>query len=168
MSLLNNSKYGYDIKGNTIRLSLLRSPKWPDPTADRGKHTIEYSLYPHGGTWRQAMTIQRGYEFNYPLIGVTTDAHKGTLPEKNSFVRLQPSNLVLTSIKKAEDSDAWVIQWYDAGDEESQATLTLPRPVKRVSLSNFLEDEGKELAAEKNVVRVNTKRASVVTLKVYF
>ncbi|MBM4162761.1 MAG: alpha-mannosidase, partial [Ignavibacteria bacterium] len=140
----------------------------PDPTADRGKHSMEYSLYPHSGTWRTAGTVRRGYEFNYPLIGVMTDAHKGALPEKNSFVQLQPSNLVLTSIKKAEDSDAWIIQWYDARGEESQAILTLPRPVKRALLSNFLEDEGKELTAEKNVVRVNTKKSSVVTLKVNF
>jgi len=168
VSLLNNSKYGYDIKGNTMRLSLLRSPKWPDPTADRGKHSIEYSLYPHSGTWRAAGTVQRGYEFNNPLIAVMTDAHKGKLPETNSFVRLSPSNLVLTSIKKAEDSDAWVIQWYDSGGEESQATLLLPRVPKNVVRTNFLEEEGSPVTAEKNLVRVNTKRSSVVTLKVYF
>jgi len=168
VSLLNNSKYGYDIKGNTIRLSLLRSPNWPDPTADRGKHSIEYSLYPHSGTWRAAGTVQRGYEFNNPLIAVMTDAHTGKLPEANSFVRLSPSNLVLTSIKKAEDSGAWVIQWYDAGGEESQATLLLPRVPKKVVRTNFLEEEGAPVAAEKNLVRVNTKRSSVVTLKVYF
>jgi alpha-mannosidase len=168
VSLLNNSKYGYDIKGNTMRLSLLRSPKWPDPTADRGKHSIEYSLYPHTGTWRAAGTVQRGYEFNNPLIAVMTDSHKGKLPETNSFVRLSPSNLVLTSIKKAEDSDAWVIQWYDAGGEESQATLWLPRVPKNVVRTNFLEEGGAPVTAEKNLVRVNTKRSSVVTLKVYF
>ena len=63
ISLLNRAKYGYDIKGNTIRLSLLRSPVWPDPTADRGKHTMEYALYPHAGRWQAARTVRRGYEF---------------------------------------------------------------------------------------------------------
>ena len=68
VSLLNRAKYGHDIKGGTIRLSLLRSPKWPDPTADRGKHTIEYALYPHAGRWRDAGTFRRGAEYDAPLL----------------------------------------------------------------------------------------------------
>src|SRR5699024_2578924 len=47
VSLLNDSKYGYDIKGNIMRLSLLRSPKWPDEHADIAHHAFTYSLYPH-------------------------------------------------------------------------------------------------------------------------
>ena len=168
VSLLNNSKYGYDIKGNTVRLSLLRSPKWPDPTADRGKHLIEYALYPHEGTWREAKTVERGYEFNNPLIAVATDAHKGGMPFEHSFVQLSPSSLVLTTLKKAEDSDAWVIEWYDAGGTGAEATLTLPRPPRRVVLSNFLEKDGAPVPVERNVVRLKTKKSSVMTVKVYF
>ena len=48
-SLLNDSKYGYDAKDNVLRLSLLRSPTWPDPETDQGHHEFTYSLYPHGG-----------------------------------------------------------------------------------------------------------------------
>lgn len=168
VSLLNNSKYGYDIKGNTVRLSLLRSPKWPDPTADRGKHTIEYALYPHAGTWREAKTAERGYEFNNPLIAVAAESHKGSLPLEHSFVQLAPSNLVLTTLKKAEDSDAWIVEWYDAGGTGGEASLTLPAQPKKVLLSNFLEKDGAPLAVEKNVIRVRTKKSSVVTVKVYF
>jgi alpha-mannosidase len=168
VSLLNNSKYGYDIKGNTIRLSLLRSPKWPDPTADRGKHSIEYSLYPHKGTWKEANTEDRGYNFNNPLIVLTATAHKGKLSESNSFVKLEPSNLVLTTIKKAEESDAWIIQWYDSRGEETEATLTLPLPPKSVVTSNFLEEDGKQVVFEKNIVKVTTKKNGIVTVKVTF
>ena len=45
LSLLNDCKYGYDAKGNVLRLSLLRSPEWPDPHADEGQHEFTYSLY---------------------------------------------------------------------------------------------------------------------------
>src|SRR5207302_3299090 len=61
-SLLNDSKYGYDAKANVLRLSLLRSPAWPDPHADEGHHDFTYSLYPHGGSWREAQSVRRGYE----------------------------------------------------------------------------------------------------------
>jgi alpha-mannosidase len=168
VSLLNNSKYGYDIKGNVIRLSLLRSPKWPDPTADRGKHSIEYSLYPHPGSWKESNTVRRGYEFNYPLIGQVTDVHKGDLSLQQSFVQLSPSNLVLTGLKKAEDGNGWIVQWYDAEGEESEAVVTFQRQPKRVTISNFLEEEGPVIPVEKNSVRVKTKKSSVVTLKVMF
>ncbi|MGA9408116.1 MAG: glycoside hydrolase family 38 C-terminal domain-containing protein, partial [Bacteroidota bacterium] len=168
VSLLNKSKYGYDIKGNTMRLSLLRSPLWPDPTADRGKHSIEYSLYPHPGTWKEANTEAAGYEFNYPLIVVTTGVHKGRLPTSGSLVQLNPANLVLTVLKKAEDSDAWIVQWYETQGEDAQAVLWLPRVPKKVVKSNFMEEDGAPVEFDGNTVRVKTKKNSVMTLKVTF
>jgi alpha-mannosidase len=168
VSLLNRAQYGYDIKGNVMRLSLLRSPKWPDPTADRGKHTIEYALYPHAQNWREANTVRRGYEYNNPLLAVLGEAHKGTLPDTKSFVQLTPGNLVLTTIKKAEDSAAWIFQWYDAKGEEVQAMLTLPETPKQVVMSNFLEEDGMPVGFDQKVVQVKTRKNAVVTVKVYF
>jgi alpha-mannosidase len=167
VSLLNKTKYGYDIKGNVMRLSLLRSPKWPDPTADRGKHSIEYALYPHLGSW-QTNTIRRGYEFNNQLLAVITDAHKGKLSPLQSFVQLQPSNLVLTTVKKAEESNAWIFQWYDAVGEGTEAVLTLPQEPKKVVTSNFLEEDGAVINSEKKTVKLKTAKNSIVTVKVYF
>ncbi|MBI4428527.1 MAG: alpha-mannosidase [Ignavibacteriales bacterium] len=168
VSLLNYAKHGYEVKGNTMRLSLLRSPKWPDPTADRGKHSIRYALYPHRGTWKDASTVQRGYEFNNPLIVFPASLHKGSLPGVHSFIQLSPSNLVLTTLKKAEDGNAWIVQWYDSKGEDSEAKLTLPVPPKSVVLSNFMEEEVAPVNVRKNVVTAPTKKNSVVTLRVSF
>lgn len=168
VSLLNRSKYGYAIKGNLLRLSLLRSPQWPDPTADRGKHSIEYALYPHVGRVNEAQTVARGYEYNNPLITVQTGSHSGELPLAHSFIQISPSSLVLTTIKKTEDSDAWIFQWYDSKGVDSQAMVTLPQNARKVVRSNFLEEEGEPVPFEKNVVKVNSKKRGVVTLKVYF
>jgi alpha-mannosidase len=167
-SLINNSKYGYDVKGSTIRLSLLRSPDWPDPTADRGRHSIAYSLYPHAGGWAQAATVERGYEFNYPLLPVRTGVHGGSLPAARSFVRIEPANLVLTTVKKAEDSNAWVLQWYDATGVESEAVLTLPRAPSRAVLSDIMEADGPPLAVQGTTVRFRTRKNALAVIKVYF
>ena len=51
VSLLNDCKYGHDIRDNVMRLSLLRSPTSPDPEADQGEHGFAYSLLPHAGGW---------------------------------------------------------------------------------------------------------------------
>ncbi len=167
VSLINNAKYGYDIKGSTMRLSLLRSPKWPDPTADRGKHLIRYSLYPHDGRWQSSATLQRGYEFNTPLLTSMTDAHKGKLPAADSFLSITPSNLVLTSVKQAEEGNAWVLQWYDAKGEASVAAVSLPFHPSKALLSNFVEEDGAALDVKGNVITVPTRAHGIVTVKVY-
>ncbi|HEX9656404.1 MAG TPA: glycoside hydrolase family 38 C-terminal domain-containing protein [Bacteroidota bacterium] len=168
VSLLTKTKYGVDIKGNIMRLSLLRSPLWPDPTADRGKHEIEYALYPHAGSWRDAGTTRKALEFNRPLIAVVTTEHKGTLPPSGSFVAIIPSNVILTSIKKAEEGSAWVVQYYEAEGISTEATLTLPSEVKKAVTSNFLEEEGEPVPFQGREVKLRTRANSVVTVKVWF
>ncbi|MGH9588900.1 MAG: glycoside hydrolase family 38 C-terminal domain-containing protein, partial [Terracidiphilus sp.] len=74
-SLLNRDKYGYDAVGNELRLTLLRSPTYPDPEADQGTHHFHYALYPHPGTWRDALTMRRGWEYNYPLQALPATEH---------------------------------------------------------------------------------------------
>jgi alpha-mannosidase len=168
VSLLNDSKYGYDIKGSMMRLSILRSPKWPDPLADRGKHSISYALYPHGGTWKDAKTVQRGYEFNYPLIVVAGSSHGGKLPTSHSFMRAEPKNCILASVKKAEDSNAWILQFYESEGKATQARITLPQVPKRVAMTNFLEEEKSVISFNKNSVSVPMKPNQTVTLKVEY
>src|SRR5579859_7575126 len=57
VSVINQTKYGYDAVGNMLRLSLLRGPTWPDPEADQGHHHFHYAIYPHAGTWKDALTV---------------------------------------------------------------------------------------------------------------
>jgi alpha-mannosidase len=169
VSLLNRAKYGYDIKDNVMRLTLLRSPMEPDPTADRGNHQIEYALYPHAGTWKEGNTVQAGYEYNYPLLVMLTDCHSGTLPASHSFAQLTPACLVLTSLKKAEDApEAWIFQWYDSQGDGAEAVLRLAKAPKKAVLCNFLEEDGSPLAVDKNTLKVKTGKSSIVTIKVYF
>ncbi len=171
VSLLNHAKYGYDIKDNVMRLSLLRSPKWPDPTADRGKHSMEYALYPHAGGWKDANTVRRGYEFNDPLIAhvrTSGGASGKPLAASTSFVRLEPENLVLTGLKKAEDSDAWIVQWYESEGRETEAVLTLPKAPKSAVISDFMEGERGPVTVDGKVVKLTTRAGGMRTVKVTF
>ncbi|HET7103062.1 MAG TPA: glycoside hydrolase family 38 C-terminal domain-containing protein, partial [Terracidiphilus sp.] len=112
-SLINESKFGYDAVGNLLRLTLLRSPKWPDPDADMGHHHFRYALYPHAGTWQDALTIRHGWEYNYPLEAVVTTNHSGSLPADHSFASVTPGNVVLTAVKKAEDAKGLIFRVYE-------------------------------------------------------
>ena len=85
------------------------------------------------------------------------------------FVRIEPDNLILTSIKKAEDEGGtWIVQWVDVLGEESEAKLTLPGNPKTAMRSNFLEDDGPIVPIALNTLHVPTGKNEVVTVKVRF
>ncbi|MFQ5721408.1 MAG: glycoside hydrolase family 38 C-terminal domain-containing protein, partial [Candidatus Aminicenantales bacterium] len=140
VSLLNRSKYGYDIKDNVIRLTLLRSPKWPDPMADRGQHQFSYALYPHPGDWKQADTVRRGYEFNFPLIALVVDAHSGRLSPTYSFFKATPSNIILASIKKAEDRKSLILRLYEAEGRATRSVIELSQKPKALYELDLMEN----------------------------
>jgi alpha-mannosidase len=138
-SLLNDSKYGYDARDNVLRLSLLRSPTWPDPETDQGQHEFTYSLYPHGGTWRDAMAVRQGYELNYPLMTQTTTQHPGPLPAEKSFFATKQDNVVITAIKKAADDDALIVRFYEWAGKKGDVVLRLPWAATQAWETNLME-----------------------------
>jgi alpha-mannosidase len=168
LSILNESKYGYDGKDNVLRITLLRSPAYPDPHADEGHHEFTYSLYPHAGTWNTASTTQRGYELNYPLIAKVELAHVGPLGPEHSFVQLEPGNLILTAVKKAEDDDGLVLRFYEWAGKASTAKLLLPEGATRAVETNLMEKEQGPLAIEQGSVSMPVKPYEIKALKVTF
>jgi alpha-mannosidase len=150
-SLLNREKYGYDtFETGTIRLTLLRSPIDPDPHADQGFHEFTYAMYPHAGNWLEAETELRGYELNYRLLPVAAVAHEGSLPPSHSFVQIDPKNVILSAIKKAEDDDAVVFRFYEFEGKASQVRLRLPEAATGAVQTNLMEKEEKTLSLEAN------------------
>ena len=166
-SLLNDSKFGYDAQGNVLRLTLLRSPVWPDPEADRGHHHFAYALYPHPGDWKQALTVRHGFEYNYPLETMQVAAHGGTLPPEYSFASIQPDNVVLTAMKKAEDSQSLVFHAYEWAGRSSNLTMTVPEGATGAILTNLLEQpQGSPLAITGNQLTVPIHAFEILTVRV--
>jgi alpha-mannosidase len=141
VSLLNDCKYGYDIQGSTIRLSLLRAPKWPDATADLGEHDFTYSLYPHRGDWREAHTVRRAAELNHELYTFAASSTQGQLPPTGSFIGFSGEHVVLDTIKPSEDGQGTVLRFYESSGGREQVQLKWQHPVQSVYLSNALEEQ---------------------------
>jgi alpha-mannosidase len=167
-SLLNDCKYGYDAKGNVLRLSLLRSPEWPDPHADEGQHEFTYSMYPHAGGWREANTVRHGYELNYPLLAKEELRHSGHLKNELSFVDVQPETVVLTAVKKAEDDSALILRFYEWAGKETDVKLRLPARADAVSETDLMERPLHELPLQSGMVTVHTKPYEIKTLRIRF
>lgn len=139
VGLLNDCKYGHDVNGNEIRLTLLRCSYEPDPTPDQGRHIIRYSIYPHAGDWRRADTARRGFELNNPLMPVWTVRHKGELPAESSFVSIRPANLIMTAFKQAEDSDDLVLRFYECEGRAGKAEISINIPAKAAYEADLME-----------------------------
>lgn len=167
LSLLNKDKYGYDAVGNLLRISLLRSPKWPDPNADMGRQHFHYALYPHTGTWKDADTVRHGWEYDYPLQAVVTTAHPGTLPAAHSFASVGPENVVLSAVKKAEDANALIFRAYEWAGKETTAEFHVPPGATGATVTNLMEKpEGAPLSVTANTIRVPIHPYEILTVRV--
>lgn len=144
ISLLNDCKYGYDIHANVMRISLLRAPTWPDPMADRGKHTWIYSLYTHPGDITKGNTIQRAQELNIPLQVKVTDKHSGALPGNFGFFGIRSGGVILDTIKKAEDDNGIIIRFYESTGKENQVELECFKQPLKVYETDLMEKVIKE------------------------
>ena len=166
VSLLNDCKYGYDIKDSRMRLTLLRSSIDPDPVADRGTHDFVYSLYPHQGNWIQAETVQAGYELNCPLYPVICgDAADGNLPTEKSYFASRNSNVIIDTVKAAEADDGIILRVYEATGTKTNACLDLGFNVSNAIECNLVETEEAPVAIRNGQLNFTIKPFEVKTFK---
>jgi len=168
VSLLNESKYGCDIEGNVMRLTLLRSPLSPDPMADRGKHSFSYALYPHKGDWREGDTVRRGYEFNYPLFASFVDSHPGEMPPDHSFFKVTPSNIILVTVKKAEDRESVILRFYEAEGINTEAFVTLFRRPRQIYELDLMENRQRTVSFNDKSFTLKFGKSEIKTIELVY
>ncbi len=166
VSLLNDCKYGYDIHGNTVRLSLLRSPVSPDPRADRGHHRFTYSLLSHGGDFRSGGVIQEAYALNVPLLVHRSAPHAGPLAQRHSFLSCTPDGVIIETVKKAEDGNAMVIRLYEAYGARGSGEIHFAYPLRRAAWTDLLERETQLAEIHGDTVAFSFRPFEIMTLKV--
>ncbi len=167
ITLLNESKYGFDVKENVVRMTALRSPTDPDPKADEGHHEFRYALYPHAGSPQDGGTVQRGFEFNTPVVSILTDQHAGDLPFSFSFIKTDNTNAVISTLKKSEDDDDLVIRLYEASGRTGQTKINLWRPISAVRETDLMEWNSRPLptSSNANILELALKPTEIKTLK---
>ena len=132
-ALVNDGKYGCSFWDNTIELTLLRSPIYPDPASDRGTHAFGYALVPHEHCREDSELHRAGYEFNVPLEVVVVSGERvpfsdaRVLPATRSFLQVDNPRVVIETIKQADDGDGIVIRAYEATGGTAPTTIQLDR-----------------------------------------
>jgi alpha-mannosidase len=169
VALLNDCKYGHDIKDHVMRLTLIKSAVRPDPHADKGRHAFTYSLLPHAGDWRDGNVAREAYALNLPLRVEPLPPGEATLPDRYSLAHLDVDHVVLETVKRAESGDAWIVRLYEAkGYRNPRVTLTFGQPVRKVSLCNLIEEEEGDLPFDGHQVTVALTPFEVKTVKIWF
>ena len=163
VALLNDCKYGHDIQGNIIRLSLLRAPTSPDPLADRGRHQFVFALLPHTGDLRSV--VDHAYALNVPLLVRDLKPSAGSLPTSHLFFYTNRPGAVIETIKIAEDSGAIILRLYESEGARGSLTLTTTLPVRKAWLASILEKEERSLALENGSVQLNLRPFEILTLR---
>ena len=149
VSLLNNCKYGYDSRGDNLRISLLRSPTWPDPQCDLGLHKFTYAIYPHPESWEIADTVHFGYELNLGLRAVAVEEQsqvmindlRSRLKTAVQFINLAEKNLIVTAFKQAENSsESWILRCYEAEGKKTELGVENILDLEVLGQINLLEN----------------------------
>ena len=138
VSLLNDCKYGHDLTGNVMRITLMRGPVCPDPRGDIGVNTFTYSLYPHAGTWRDAGTVNEAFRLNLPLEGYY--AARGNGGGERAFISVSAQNIIVDAVKRAQDGDGVILRVYEAEGRRGDVTVTLPEQVRSVAENDLMEE----------------------------
>jgi alpha-mannosidase len=143
-------------------------PLVPTPNAlELGSYTFEYAVLPHEGDWRQAEIYQQAPEFNRRPIAIQANA-QGKLPAELSFIKLTPHNLILSTLKKAEDSEAVILRFFETTGVSTQAEIELFKKIKRLTAVDLLENEEGELPFKGNSFNLEVKPFEIVSLKLEF
>jgi len=179
IAFMNKGLPAVEISKESVYITLFRSvhglsadgtagPLVPTPDALELKHhTFEYAVQLHDKDWRKAEIYRQAQEYHHLPIPVEAEG-KGDLPGEFSFIDISPNNLILSALKKAEDSDEVILRFFETTGEATLARVRLFREIKRVAIADLLEREDKKIPFTKDEVTLQVNPFEIVTLKLEF
>jgi alpha-mannosidase len=135
LALLNTGKYGSDILGSEMRMTVARSPVAADTGAvrdedceylDQGIQDFRWALLPHAGGWQEGGVVRAAQELNLPTVRVLETYHAGRLPRTFEGVRISADSVVLTALKRAEDGGAFIARCAETAGRAVRASIDMP------------------------------------------
>jgi alpha-mannosidase len=165
VSLLNDSKYGYDTLNNEMAITLLRNTDFPSHYLDIGEHCFTYSLYPHTGTLKEAQVVQAAYLLNSPMI---TCVGKKSEKDSESLFTIFNHGIILDCMKPAEDGNGIVIRLYEAYGSRGRVELKSSLHILSVCETNPLEEELQSIMVANNAFEFTFAPFEVRTFRVIY
>jgi alpha-mannosidase len=132
-----------------------------------GNHTYTFSIYSHRGGWKNG--YRQGSHSNQPLMAVTVRDQQpnAIMPETMSFISVENKNLIISAVKKCDDDDQVVIRCYDIEGKDTEAKILLFKPYQQAELTNMIEEEGKTIPGQGNILDIKIGHHAIETIKLH-
>lgn len=162
VSVLNDCKYGHSVKDGCIGLTLIKSGIEPNPVTDQEVHTFTYALYPHQEGWQAGGTVPQAYFLNQPALAVAG----GSADAGVSLAGVDVPNVVLETVKQAEDGDGVILRLYECENAKTPVTLTWNKPFAIAEADNCIEEKTGDVEVSGNQIRFTIKPYEVKTIRI--
>lgn len=165
IAVLNDSKYGFSAEENTITVSCLRGPTYPNKNADLGKHKFTISLLPHLGDIKAGEVVEEAYALNQPIEFFNIGKNSGTLPDTYSLVNCESGTVIVEGVKRCENDDGLIVRLYEAYNAHSKAKLTVAGDYRAAYLCDLSENVIRELDFNNGSVELDMHNFEIETVK---
>ncbi|MEG0491983.1 MAG: alpha-mannosidase [Clostridia bacterium] len=162
VSLLNDCKYGHSVKDGCMALTLIKSGIEPNPTTDQEMHSFTYALYPHAENWRAAGTVWEAYKLNQPALCVLNSAKQPPF----SLASVDASNVMLETIKQAEDGNGFILRLYETDNALTQAQLQWNGAMSGAKECSLIEEDLSDVPALNNRMAFTIKPYEIKTFRI--
>jgi alpha-mannosidase len=166
-TLLNDSKYGFMVEGGNLAMRMIRSSFDPDHAPEVCKHTIRYAMVFHDTAVDASDLTRMGAAFNHPLIAFPAGVHEGNGPLSKSFASVETPNVLLTSLKKAEDGNGVIVRLVEYDGQDCEATVILAEGFgKTATVTDLMENPSVGAASfDGTTLRVKIRANSLVSVR---
>ena len=165
VTLMNDCKYGYDIQDGVMRLTLLRCSVCPNPESDKGRHSFTYALYIHENGVQQSDAIKLAYDLNNPMHALKLcKNNSGLLPESYSLVSANQENILLETIKEAENTSDVIVRGYECNNRLTDVEITLGFSAKKAYICNLMEEKESEIPIIEGKVSLKVKPFEIFSI----
>ncbi len=163
VALMNDCKYGYEVYGSEIKLTLLKCATYPNKNGDKGLHQFTYSIYAHQGDLNNSDVSKQAFLLNNPPI-VVKNNNVGTQNSQNSsFVTVDDDRVVVESMKLAEDGKGYIVRTYESVNATVTAKVAFNEKVKSIYKCDLLENKQEKLA-DGNACEITYKPYKIISL----
>ncbi len=175
MAVLDNTRYGYNMKEGGIRLVLsygqhkhgyseLKNVAWgKKESGEYGGEKFKYALLPHEGNHISGRVIQKAKQFNTEIITESLNKQNGTANE--SFLTGMPENIMLQTIKKAENGKDWIVRLYETEQKHTSCKLVIEgQAAAKVFSANMNEGIGEPITVNDSAIGLSFRPFEIKTL----
>ncbi|MDJ0627522.1 MAG: glycoside hydrolase family 38 C-terminal domain-containing protein [Rhodobacter sp.] len=164
VALLNDCKYGHDIAGNVMRLTLIKSSTMPDPAADQGHHRFTYAILPFQGSDRSIVDAA-AYDMNTPLRAIPPRPAQAPTARLTPLVSIRRKRAIPESIVPLNGS-GFLVRLFEPDGESGEVHIAFGPRVAQVWRSNLLADPLDRLDVHDNAVFLPIRPFEIVTLRI--